>query len=235
MPVDTSDGTSARYDLKDLAARAGVTARTVHFYIQQGLLPPAGAPGPGARYSEAFLARLVLIRRLQREHLPLAEIRHRLAGLDNRAVIELVAATYTPGGKAAPRETSALEYIRSVLGQAPPRSAAAPPGRPVPPAAASRTSWLSELISPLRAEAAARDEAAVREELIVREEPAATVSAAIVPSPSAPAAPARSQWDRIVLAPDVELHIRRPLTREQNKRVERLLVAAREILQENEE
>jgi hypothetical protein len=37
-----------------------------------------------------------------------------------------------------------------------------------------------------------------------------------------------------VLAPDIELHIRRPLTREQNKRVERLLAAAREILQEDE-
>ncbi len=47
-----------------------------------------------------------------------------------------------------------------------------------------------------------------------------------------PPAGTRSQWDRIVLAPDVELHIRRPLTREQNKRVERLLVVAREILQE---
>ena len=42
----------------------------------------------------------------------------------------------------------------------------------------------------------------------------------------------RSQWERIVLAPDIELHVRRPLSRIQNKRVDRLLTIAREILEE---
>ena len=37
------------YDLKELCAVSGVTPRTVHFYIQQGLLPPAGSAGPGPR------------------------------------------------------------------------------------------------------------------------------------------------------------------------------------------
>ncbi len=227
--MDASDLTAARYELKDLAARAGVTARTVHFYIQQGLLPPAGAPGPGARYSEAFLARLIVIRRLQREHLPLAEIRRRLAGLDDHVVLGLAAATVRAGGTAAPRETSALEYIRTVLGQTPARSAAAP-GQVAPMAAASRTSWLRALTSPLRTGAAVRDEPAASDSL--------SMSAAAETPPSAAPTPAvvtRSQWERIALVPDVELHIRRPLTREQNRRVERLLVAAREILQEEKE
>jgi len=43
----------------------------------------------------------------------------------------------------------------------------------------------------------------------------------------------RSQWDRIVLTPDVELHVRRPLTREGNKKLERLLEEARRILKED--
>ena len=46
--------------------------------------------------------------------------------------------------------------------------------------------------------------------------------------------PDRSQWDRISLAPDVELHIRRPLSRLQNRRVERLLAVARDILEEDQ-
>jgi hypothetical protein len=46
-------------------------------------------------------------------------------------------------------------------------------------------------------------------------------------------APSRSQWDRIELADDVELHVRRPLSREQNRLVERLLEAARRIFQED--
>lgn len=48
-----------------------------------------------------------------------------------------------------------------------------------------------------------------------------------------PPAPSRSQWDRIALAPDIELHVRRPLSREQNRLVERLVDAARRLFEEN--
>lgn len=66
-------------------------------------------------------------------------------------------------------------------------------------------------------------------------EPASRVVAAARASRSPagrPPVPERSQWERHVLTPDVELHLRRPLTREMNRRVERLLAAARDILQE---
>jgi DNA-binding transcriptional MerR regulator len=57
------------------------------------------------------------------------------------------------------------------------------------------------------------------------------------PPSAAPVEPSqtieRSQWDRIQLDPDVELHVRRPLSRIQNKRVERLVELARQILQED--
>jgi DNA-binding transcriptional MerR regulator len=43
----------------------------------------------------------------------------------------------------------------------------------------------------------------------------------------------RSQWERFTLAPDVELHVRRPVSREDNKKIERLLEAAREIFRED--
>jgi len=43
----------------------------------------------------------------------------------------------------------------------------------------------------------------------------------------------RSQWERIPLDPDVELHIRRPLTRQHNKRVERLITIARQLFEED--
>jgi hypothetical protein len=36
-----------------------------------------------------------------------------------------------------------------------------------------------------------------------------------------------------VLAPDVELHVRRPLTRPLNKQVDRLVTIARELLEED--
>jgi hypothetical protein len=67
--------------------------------------------------------------------------------------------------------------------------------------------------------------------------PLAAAPAAPAPAP-APAEPTvrpgdRSQWERIVLAPDVELHIRRPLPRAQNKQVDRLVTIARELLEED--
>ena len=42
----------------------------------------------------------------------------------------------------------------------------------------------------------------------------------------------RSQWDRLALSPDIELHIRRPLGRTQQKGVDRLIAIARELLEE---
>ena len=52
-----------------------------------------------------------------------------------------------------------------------------------------------------------------------------------------PAAPERaverSQWERVVITPDVELHIRRPLVRAQSKQVDRLITIARELLEED--
>lgn len=43
----------------------------------------------------------------------------------------------------------------------------------------------------------------------------------------------RSQWERIPLDPDVELHVRRPLTRQHNKRVERLIAVAHQLFEED--
>ena len=98
--------TENEYSLQDLADLADVSPRTIRYYVAQGLLPSPGQVGPGARYTDGTLARLRLIRRLQREHLPLAEIRTRLAGLDNETIASLVELE-------APRppESSALDYI----------------------------------------------------------------------------------------------------------------------------
>jgi len=58
------------------------------------------------------------------------------------------------------------------------------------------------------------------------------------PAPHAPAAPdqraatSRSQWERIVLLPDVELHVRRPLTRQHHRKVDKLIELARDLFDE---
>jgi DNA-binding transcriptional MerR regulator len=51
-----------------------------------------------------------------------------------------------------------------------------------------------------------------------------------LPQPSTkPSTTERSTWERIALAPDIELHVRRPLDRQSNKDLEQLLALAREL------
>ncbi len=189
------------YTLSELCDLADVTPRTVRYYIAQGLLRSPGASGPGARYDDGHLARLRLIRRLQREHLPLADIRARLAALTDDEVI-------AEAEVSAPAD-SALDYVRSVL--ATPLRVA----KPAPPPAASPP--------PRHVDA--------RPSLLRR--------VAEVPLPGydaepIPPTPDRSHWERYALAPDVELHVRRPLTRSQNRAVTRLLEVARRLLEEDQ-
>ena len=230
------------YSLVDLCDLADVTPRTVRYYISQGLLRSPGTSGPGARYDDGHLARLRLIRRLQREHLPLAEIRSRLAALSDD---EAIAQAEGPTG---PPPDTALEYVRGVLGarpvQAPPvggQPAAAPRialGQPGPTASQPAPLQPPPARAPdapppglLRrvaevAPAFARD----------HDQPDPAWATADSEPPAAPGLPAaeRSQWERFVLAPDVELHVRRPLTRSQNRAVARLLEAARQLLEEDQ-
>ncbi|MCU0477821.1 MAG: MerR family transcriptional regulator [Chloroflexi bacterium] len=241
------DGT---YSLADLCDLADVTPRTVRYYISQGLLRSPGTSGPGARYDDGHLARLRLVRRLQREHLPLAEIRARLAALsDEEAIAEA-------GGPVEPPVDSALEYVRGVLGS---RTLRTPPGAaaPAPPAPASTAApAVSESRPPASPPPTAGPAASPvllrRVERLERVDdvgaapdeaaPDEAAPAPAAPDEAAPAAPViteppgaeRSQWERFVLTPDVELHVRRPLTRSQNRAVARLLEAARQLLEEDQ-
>ncbi|MEP6691655.1 MAG: MerR family transcriptional regulator [Gemmatimonadaceae bacterium] len=217
------------FDINELAAAAGVTARTVRYYVQQGLLPSAGSRGPGARYDRGHVDRLLLIKRLQAQHLPLAEIRKRLEGLtasELSGALEQVADT---------RKSSAGDYIRHVLGghpaltarKAPPASwptvpQQSPTPLPVPPWKANEPVGSVLEVSP-----------AASSEML--QAPAATGSASVHTEPETfgPAPAARSTWERVTFAADVELHLRRPLSREQNRLVERLLEFARHLFSED--
>src|SRR4051812_17889333 len=93
-----------RYSLTELADLAGVTPRTVRYYIAQGLLPAVGQSGRGRKYEDAPLARLRVTRRLRAEHLPLAEIRRRLDELGDADIRSLASAD-----RPAPPPDSALD------------------------------------------------------------------------------------------------------------------------------
>ncbi|MFN8520164.1 MAG: MerR family transcriptional regulator [Chloroflexota bacterium] len=185
---------SAGYAITELASLAGVTPRTIRYYVSVGLLPAPDLAGRASRYTDGHLHRVRLVRLLQEQHLPLAEIRARLTSLsDDEVSAALRAPDPQPAG-------SALDYIRSIAsgGRRPvAASGAAPMTRSADPAAPGHAPPL-----PLAA-----------------------------PMPPA-ATPAAAMWERIALTTDVELHVRRPLSRTAQRRVERLVTIAREILED---
>jgi len=192
-------------DLQELARAAGVTPRTIRYYVQQGLLPTPGR-GPGTKYDRAMVERLQLIKDLQRKHLPLSEIRRHLEALDDDAVrLALGSPRSFPGSHAAelPLSDSALRYVHSA--HASPEHSV---GEPLPQTNVER----------LRAPE-------------LYESPPA-LSAANV-SADAKWQVTKSTWERVRLSTDVELNIRRPLSREQNKQVDELIEAARKIFSED--
>jgi DNA-binding transcriptional MerR regulator len=80
-----------RYSLADLTDRAGVSVRTVRYYIAEGLLPPPLGSGPASFYTQAHLDRLRLIGKLKDAYLPLKEIRKRLDGVEDAELPGLLA------------------------------------------------------------------------------------------------------------------------------------------------
>ena len=189
------------YSLSELASFAGVTPRTVRYYISQGLLPAPEGAGPRARYGDDHLALLRLIKKMQALHLPLAEIRAQLTTprpepaadqFDLRVSAASMPLAPEPGTGGAGE--SAVDYVRGLLGgQAP----------------------------------------VMRSEMLVADLARAQLDEADETLPPTGES-VRSQWDRVRLAPDIELHVRRPLSRPLNKKVEHLIRLARQLLEEDQ-
>ena len=59
----TSPGAAARYSIDELAPLAGVTPRTVRYYIAEGLIDRPEGEKRGAHYVQRHLEQLLLIRR----------------------------------------------------------------------------------------------------------------------------------------------------------------------------
>lgn len=187
------------YSMTDVSAVTDTPVRTIRYYIAQGLLASAGRTGPAARYDDAFVARLRAIRRLQEVHQPLSVIRATLEGLDEAGLREIVERP-----EPVPVD-SASDYVRRLLGGE--RAAGVGEQAAVYPAATSPTPTTSPYA------------------------PApAPVPGSGFSGPAAEPAPFdRSHWERIVLAPGIEIHVRRPQSRTSTRQVERLVEFASQL------
>lgn len=85
-----------RYTLADLERETGVTARTIRFYISEGLLQPAYGRGPSATYDTDHLLRLQYITRLKNERLSLRDIKERISQLTPEDIAVLLKVQLQP-------------------------------------------------------------------------------------------------------------------------------------------
>jgi DNA-binding transcriptional MerR regulator len=79
------------YLINQLAERAGVTVRTIRYYVNEGLLPPPQTKGRYSAYDEEYLYRIRLIKFYKESYLPLSRIRELLDAMtpeEIRAAVE---------------------------------------------------------------------------------------------------------------------------------------------------
>lgn len=112
--------------IEDLEKHSGLPIRTLHYYMQEGLLPGPDKRGKYASYSQEHLDRLDLILILKEMHLPLKEIRGLLDSLtpaeiqhyrdDQEDLLNKIKAVKpdetSPGSD--PHSSSALDYIKGL-------------------------------------------------------------------------------------------------------------------------
>lgn len=240
--------TQAEWTIGGLAARAGVTPRTIRYYTAEGLLPPPEARGKYALYRDEHLERLRLIARLKAAYLPLSEIRAQLEKLTAEEVTQLLATHQEEEPR--PAGSSASEYLAEVLRGRPEGQALPSPAHYRAPRAAETGFGPAHLPvaratireAPTAAEASRPVlEAPSRE--VAQPVPGSASNLVVVPQPprfgiSAAAAEARDEraesWQRVRLAPGVELHYEESAAPALHQRIRRLLDAAHDIFHDEQ-
>ncbi len=79
-----------RYSIADLERETETSARTIRYYVSEGILPPAYGRGPSATYDLGHLLRLQMIGRLKRDGLSLGDIRARLEQMTDDEIAGLL-------------------------------------------------------------------------------------------------------------------------------------------------
>jgi DNA-binding transcriptional MerR regulator len=271
------------YQIKELAKKAGVSVRTIRFYIEEGLLPAPPTRGRYSVYTDDYLERIELIRLLKERFLPLKEIRSRLNALDadevrqalaqERAHLQAETHAVRDGTGTEGDQRSALDYVTDLLSNRPGlgRGNLAPTGQgelgsvgrvnlapgqgnPAPTGRGDQGSVGQRNPAPTKMALPESDVTApkFKESALQPAPPAPNAVAARAPRPAAGAAnqamqasptgsfsqaePAQSAeepeedvWERIRLAPGVELHIQKSAAQRMRHKLEQLKQFARHL------
>ena len=190
--------------IHELAQRAGISVRTIRYYIEEGLLPQPTYQGKYSYYTLDYLNRLELIRRLKESYLPLREIRAIMRSLTDDQVKKRLKELPLPSPKfslqQAPTQPAqkpgakAVDYINRLMEDQTRYKTKGSLNQPQPAFSQDR----NRLFHP---EINQPDQAFTAEE----------------------------NWQRISLAPGVELHLRKPIDPDTESRVQQLIILAKKI------
>jgi len=110
--------------------------RMVRYYLTEGLIPPADEKqGTASVFGFRHLLQLLVVKKLQADHLPIRAIRELVAGKTERQLERLLGVEQEQGGGSTGRN-EALGYLESLLHRSSSPAAAAPLSSPPPPPAA---------------------------------------------------------------------------------------------------
>ena len=133
---------SDTFDIQELVRRSGIPRRTIHFYVQQGILPPPQGAGLAAHYTEDHLLRLQLIPVLRGQGLRLDQIRARFTEWDTEAMRKALNAAQQAEPKLAKPSPRSLTDDRSPYGPILPGT----PVTPLPPSPTVMPGWGEERV-----------------------------------------------------------------------------------------
>lgn len=206
--------------IQELADRAGVTTRTIRYYVEQGVLPPPGRGRP-SDYTTEHVRLLDLVRRLKEQYLPLEEIRDMLQRLAPEQIEEFLGGSGSQH-QAQESQSSAADYISQVLNRGALRSQLKERAMPPPPPMPARRST---------AAGAEGARGAARPSQVAPAAAAEHVSAATDTQPPLnPYIGEERSWQRVTLAPGVELHYEASLSPSGRDTISKIIEAARAIL-----
>ncbi|MDQ5822728.1 MAG: MerR family transcriptional regulator [Chloroflexota bacterium] len=213
--------------IQELADRAGVTTRTIRYYVEQGVLPPPERGRP-AEYTTEHVRLLDLVRRLKEQYLPLEEIRDMLQRLAPEQVEDFLGGSASRQ-QAQESQSSAADYISQVLNRGalrtqlkeqamtpPPPAPSAPPSMPPSRRTATGAEGARRAVTPSEVAPATH-----------AEEGSATTD---TQQPLNPYIGKERSWQRVTLAPGVELHYEASLSPTRRNAINKIIEAARAIL-----
>jgi DNA-binding transcriptional MerR regulator len=192
--------------IHELAQRAGISVRTIRYYIEEGLLPQPSYQGKYSYYTLNYLDRLELIRRLKESYLPLREIREIMSTLTDEDV------------QAKLKEQSNPNQV--IFEQSPPPQISRKPGQ-------EALRYINQLMEDQSRYKSKRTDNKTQSNFIGQKEVSAQTKFS---SPEASTGMSDEEtWQRISLAPGVELHLRQPLDPDTNSRVWQVIQYAKRM------